>query len=66
MIIDNYSTGNTVEGNYVGTDATGSHGAEILSAYGFSPARPTTRGGRDDSAARNVISANAEDGVQID
>ena len=67
------ATGNAIEGNFVGTDATGTtalpNGRVVASNY--------TGGGIDDSgtnntiggpasAARNIISGNVNDGVEIE
>jgi hypothetical protein len=64
-IADATATGNVVEGNYVGTDATGTQrlGNQwgVYISYGASN---NTVGGTTTSA-RNVISANAWDGVVL-
>ena len=66
VMIDNDSTGNTVEGNYIGTDATGSHAlGNFVGVWIQSGSTNNTVGGTT-AGARNVISANGEDGVQID
>ena len=59
-------TGNVVEGDYIGTDATGeiALGNGRAGVYLWSAASRTTIGGTT-AAARNVISANGADGVII-
>ncbi len=60
------TTGNVVEGNYIGTDVTGSHAlANVVGVWIQSGATGNTIGGTA-AGARNVISANTADGVQID
>ena len=59
------TTGNVVEGNYIGTDATGSFA--VANTYGVgitSGAYGNTIGGTSPQA-RNVISGNSESGVYI-
>ncbi len=66
VVITSGGTGNAIAGNYIGTDANGT--ADLGNAgYGISlsgGAHDNTIGGTT-AAARNVISANGIDGVQI-
>ncbi len=65
LLTDSGTTGNVVEGNYVGTDATGTHpvangtGVEIAGG-----ASDNTVGGTN-AGARNVISGNSVEGLSI-
>ncbi len=65
-ISDSGTTGNTVSGNYIGTDASGT--ADLGNAddgvYISGGAQNNTIGG-DTAAERNVISGNDDDGVHI-
>ncbi|MBU4174241.1 MAG: hypothetical protein KKB90_01075 [Actinobacteria bacterium] len=61
------STGNNVQGNYIGTDASGtaalansSHGVHLVNSANTNTIGGTTAG------HRNVISGNTQDGVRID
>ena len=66
VVIGGPSTGNSVQGNFIGTDATGSldrgnsaNGVRIANAH-------TNTIGGTTAAARNVISGNNQNGVRID
>jgi CSLREA domain-containing protein len=74
-IVGGKATGNLVLGNYIGTDVTGMndlgntrHGVLMTSpsdpAFGTEAASGNTIGG-ETAEARNVISGNGQDGVQI-
>jgi hypothetical protein len=66
QIMDPGTSGNTVAGNYVGTDATGTvalHGS-IVGVVVFNGATDNTVGGTA-AGARNVISGNDGPGVQL-
>jgi titin len=59
------ATANTVEGNFIGTDLTGTNAlANGTSGLGIMDAPMNTIGGPDISS-RNVISGNAENGILI-
>ena len=65
QIIDSGTTNNVVEGNYIGTDVTGT--VSLANEFGVVirfGAHANTIGGSA-AGARNVISGNALDGVQI-
>ena len=61
---DSVDTGNTVAGNYIGTDVTGTL-AIPNGGGGVYVAGPTNTIGGTTAAARNVISGNNGFGVQI-
>jgi len=58
------SNGNTVQGNYIGTDSTGTVGRNNFYGILISNSSNNLIGGTT-SAARNVISGNSFDGVNI-
>ena len=59
------ATGNVVEGNYIGTDASGANPlANTVSGVGINDASGNTIGGTT-AAARNILSGNRSDGVFI-
>jgi titin len=59
-----FGSGNKVIGNYVGTDATGTKALENGDAGVYASETNNTIGGTT-AGARNVISANAQEGVEI-
>ncbi|MEK6322316.1 MAG: VCBS repeat-containing protein [Acidobacteriota bacterium] len=61
---DDSDTFNMVQGNYIGTDATGTQALGNLVGIAIIHAKKTTIGG-DTPIARNVISGNVIDGVAI-
>lgn len=67
VIMQNTSTTNTVEGNYIGTDVTGTlalgNSSDGVRIVGTSTGN-TVGGG--DATYMNVISANGRDGIRID
>ncbi len=70
VAIANDSVGNRVEGNFIGTDPTGTldrgnafHGVVLLSSGLASPSKTVVGGPTPDK--RNIISANRTDGVNI-
>ncbi len=63
VLIDSTATGNSLQGNYNGTNAAGT--ASLANSIGVEMAgNNNTVGGS--SGSRNVISGNAKDGVKID
>jgi parallel beta-helix repeat protein len=65
-ICDSGTTGNTVSGNYIGTDVNGTAdlGNTRDGVYIYSGAQNNTIGG-DEASERNVISGNALDGIGL-
>jgi CSLREA domain-containing protein len=58
------ATGNSIEGNYIGTDASGALALGNAAGVAIDTASNNTVGGPD-AGARNVIAGNAGDGVVI-
>jgi hypothetical protein len=67
VLLDNFTSGIQVQGNYVGTDKTG--GTALANGTGVEVDSISASGnvvGGSVSGARNVISGNTNDGVKID
>ncbi len=63
ILIDVGVSGTTVQGNYIGTDATGANA--LANSVGISVMGSGNTIGGTSSAARNIISGNSGDGVLI-
>ncbi len=65
--VDLFGSGNVVEGNYIGTDASGSsaRGNAGAGVHLFSSASAISTGNTIGGGAKNVISANSGDGIQL-
>lgn len=63
--IDITGTGNRIEGNYIGTDASGNAAGPGNVGSGINVQGPDNVIGGSTAATRNVISANTENGVRI-
>ncbi len=57
-------SGNVIQGNYIGTDATGTVGSSNNSGIGLFHSSDNLIGGTS-QAARNVISGNSFDGIEV-
>jgi protocatechuate 3,4-dioxygenase beta subunit len=68
LAIDIQSDGNTIQGNYIGTDVTGLTALPNFDGVSLSSSLPTLSGnliGGTDATTRNVISGNTNSGLTI-
>ena len=66
MVSGSSSSGNDIQGNYIGTDVSGTQPlGNLWGGIWLTRAANSTIGGTD-AGARNVISANVNDGIKID